>query len=64
MTQDDETEIPADTARTTVSSGPYAGLKSARKRVHDETADSKEKKVPVFGPAKKVAKKGDGLKNV
>lgn len=50
-------------SRTTISSGPYAGLQSARKRVH-ETVDPNEESKPTFGPPKKVVKKGDALKNV
>lgn len=50
-------------SRTTLSSGPYAGLQSARKRVH-ETVDPEEESKPTFGPPKKVVKKGGALKNV
>lgn len=60
VAQDDE---PETATRTTVSSGPYAGLKSAKKRVH-ETTDPKENPTSSFGPAKKIVKKGNGLKNV
>lgn len=39
-------------SRTTLSSGPYAGLQSARKRVR-ETVDPEEESKPSFGPPKK-----------
>ncbi len=60
VAQDDE---PEASTRTTLSSGPYAGSKAAKKRVH-ETTDPKENLTSSFGPAKKVVKKGNGLKNV
>ena len=47
-------EISTGAARTTLSSGPYAGLQSARKRVH-ETVKPEEESKPRFGPPKKRA---------
>ena len=61
--QDDAPTVSSGAARTTVSSGPYAGLRSAKKRVR-ETGDPEGNPRPSFGPPKKVGKKYDALQNV
>ena len=61
--QDDAPKVSNGAARTTVSSGPYAGLRSAKKRVR-ETGDPEGNPKPSFGPPKKVGKKYDALQNV
>ena len=61
--QDDAPKVSTSAARTTVSSGPYAGLRSAKKRVR-ETGDPEGNPRPSFGPPKKVGKKYDALQNV
>lgn len=64
VVQDDDPKISTGAPRTTLSSGPYAGLQSAKKRTR-ETVDSEEKPTPCFGPAKKkVFKKGGTPQNV
>lgn len=46
---------------TILSSGPYAGLKSAKKRmrVHENVKSQEEESKPTFGPAQNVVKEGD-----
>ena len=61
--QDDAPKLSTGAARTTLSSGPYAGLRSAKKRVR-ETGDAEGNPRPSFGPSKKVGKKYDALQNV
>ena len=61
--QDDAPKVSTGAARTTISSGPYAGLRSATKRVR-ETGDPQGHPRPSFGPPKKVRKKYDALQNV
>lgn len=58
-----EPEPSTRAALTTLSSGPYAGLQSAKKRKR-ENIDPEEGSKVSFGPAKKAAKKGAALKNV
>ena len=47
-----ELKMATGAPRTTLSSGPYAGLQSARKRVH-QTVDPEEESKPSCGPSKK-----------
>ena len=61
--QDDAPKASTGAARTIVSSGPYAGLRSARKRVR-ETGDPEGNARPSFCPPKKVGKKYHALQNV
>lgn len=63
VAQDDNCKKSTGAARTILSSGPYAGLQSAKKRVR-ETVDPEEKAVRRFGPAKKVCKKSGTPQNV
>ena len=63
VAQDDDPKTSTGAARTTLSSGPYAGLRSAKKRVR-ETVKLGESSAPSFGPAKKVSKKYGALQNV
>ncbi|CAF9942624.1 MAG: hypothetical protein ALECFALPRED_009863 [Alectoria fallacina] len=53
---DDEAETSTHVALTTLSSDPYAGLHSAKKRVR-ENVETDEKPKASFGPAKKAARK-------
>lgn len=63
IAQDQEPETTTPVASTTLSSGPYAGLRSAKKRVHQDVEPEKSA-ASSFGPPKKVAKKGEGLRNM
>lgn len=62
--QDDTPKVATAAARTTVSSGPYAGLRSAKKRVRGTGEPEGNNPRPSFGPPKKVGKKYDALQNV
>ena len=63
VTQDTNAQTDTHVAVTTLSSGPFAGLRSAKKRVREHASLEQESK-DSFGPARKVVKKAAVRENV
>ncbi|KAF6241840.1 hypothetical protein HO173_000552 [Letharia columbiana] len=60
VTQDKNTKTDTHVAVTTLSSGPFAGLRSAKKRVREDT-DLEEESMASYGSAGKLGKKAHDM---